>query len=173
MFNAPEIITMIPDIAQIYNVNDAQCDELESAIEELDNNLFLEEMNENMIARWESMLQITALDDDTVEDRRFRIKMKVLENLPYSYNEILRRLHNLCPEGCEFILNEKLIEAQVKLALTSKRMLEDVDKLLADILPLNIAYAVSVIWNQHKTLASFTHKQLSARTHKDIREEVF
>lgn len=173
MFNAPEIITMIPDIAQIYDVNDAQCEDLESAIEELDNNIFLEEMNEDMIARWESMLQITALDDDTIEDRRFRIKMKVFENLPYSYNEILRRLHNLCPEGCEFLLNENLTEAQVKLALTSKRMVEDVDSLMSNILPLNIAYAVTVLWNQHKILTRFTHAQLSARTHKEIREEEF
>ena len=63
-------------------------------------------------------------------------------------------------------------DIQIKLALTSKKMISDVTELLEEILPLNMTYNVQVMWNQHITLKSFTHKELSKYTHKQIREEV-
>lgn len=173
MFNAPEIITNIPDIAQIYAINDGQCDDLELAIETMDQNIFLDTMNEDMIARWESMLGIVPLDDDTVEDRRFRVKSKVMERLPYSIRVIWHKLDTLCPDGYVMILNDDLTEAQIKLALKSKKMIDDVGDLMEDTLPLNIVFVVSIIWNQYETLTRFTHRQLAHRTHRQIREEVF
>ena len=116
MFNAPEIIMNIKDIAEIYKINDSQEAELENAVEILENNIFLEKMGEQMIARWEKI--------------------------------------------------------QIKLALTSKKMISDVTELLEEILPLNMTYNVQVMWNQHITLKTFTHKELSKHTHKQIREEV-
>lgn len=41
MFNAPEIIMNIKDIAEIYKINDSQEAELENAVEILENNIFL------------------------------------------------------------------------------------------------------------------------------------
>ena len=99
MFNAPEIFSNIPDIAQIYEINDSQSDELDEALEQLDNNIFLDKMDVETCARWEDILEITSFDDDKIEDRRFRIKLKILEKLPYSYRVIIKRLDFLCPDG--------------------------------------------------------------------------
>ena len=44
MFNAPEIIMNIKDIAEIYKINDSQEAELENAVEILENSIFLEQM---------------------------------------------------------------------------------------------------------------------------------
>ena len=172
MFNAPEIIMNIKDIAEIYKINDSQEAELENAVETLENNIFLEKMGEQMIARWENMLQITPQDNDTVEDRRFRVKAKALERLPYSYRVLVRKLNVLCPEGHTMLISAAHDDIQIKLALTSKKMISDVTELLEEILPLNMTYNVQVMWNQHITLKSFTHKELSKYTHKQIREEV-
>lgn len=172
MFNAPEIIMNIKDIAEIYKINDSQEAELENAVEILENSIFLEKMGEQMIARWENMLQITPQDNDTVEDRRFRVKAKALESLPYSYRVLVRKLNVLCPEGYTMLISATHDDIQIKLALTSKKMISDVTELLEEILPLNMTYNVQVMWNQHITLKTFTHKELSKYTHKQIREEV-
>lgn len=173
MFNAPEIFTNIPDIAQIYAINDEQIAELEDAVDQMNDNIFLDSMNEEMIARWEKMLDIIPLDDDTLDDRRFRVKSKVLEKLPYSYRVILAKLDTLCPDGYQFIIDEDRLSVETKLALKSKRMITDVDEMLEDVLPLNMTYVVSILWNQYETLARYTHEHLASYTQKQLRENVF
>lgn len=66
MFEAPEIIRNIPDIKAIYDMNEKQGENLETEVERMDNNLFLESMDEAMTARWETMLEITKADNDTI-----------------------------------------------------------------------------------------------------------
>ena len=171
MFNAPEVITMIPDIKKIYDINDTQCEQLEASVETLDKNIFLDTMDEVTIERWEKILEIFPFDDDTLNDRRFRVKGKVMEKLPYSYRVVIHRLDTLAPDGYTFELNENRDELKIKLVIKSKKMIDDVRKLLEDLLPLNIIYDVSILWNQYITISSYTYSQLSNRTYKEVREE--
>ena len=83
MFNAPEVITMIPDIKKIYDINDTQCEQLEASVETLDKNIFLDTMDESTIERWEKILEIFPFDDDTLNDRRFRVKGKVISEFEF------------------------------------------------------------------------------------------
>lgn len=172
MFNSPVIFSNIPDIAQIHEINETQSDALEKAIEEMDQNIFLDTMNEHIITRWEAMLGITPLDNDTLDDRRFRVKSKVLEKLPYSIRVIEHKLDTLCPDGYSMTINDDLTEVIIKLSLTSKKMIEDVGVLMEEILPLNMLYNVSIIWNQYGVLSQLTHSQLAESTHQELREEV-
>lgn len=55
-------------------------------------------------------------------------------------------------------------DIQIKLALTSKKMISDVTELLEEILPLNMTYNVQVMWNQHITL-----KRLHLKNFQNIR----
>lgn len=172
MFNAPVIITNIPDIEQIYRVNDAQCEDLDAAIERMDQNLFLDTMNEEVIVRWENILGITPLDDDKVEDRRFRIKSKVMERLPYSFRVISHKLDTLCPNGYVMTISEDRTEIHIRLMLKSKKMIKDVGELMEDILPLNMFFNVTIAWNQHIVYATKKYGELKQYTHKMMREEI-
>ena len=173
MFNAPEIFTNIPDIARIYEINDRQSDDLDRALAQMDDNIFLDRMDEATCLRWEKILGITALDDDTLDDRRFRVKAKVLEKLPYSYRVIIEKLDTLCPDGYTFIIDDDRLSAEAKLALKSKKMIKDVDQMLDNVMPLNMTYVVSVLWNSHEVLGRFTHEELSVLTYQDMREKEF
>ena len=106
MFEAPEIIRNIPDIKAIYDMNEKQGEDLETKVERMDSNLFLESMDEAMTARWEAMLEITKADNDTLQDRRFRIKSRVLERRPYTEKAIGERLKLLCPDGFSVSVDE-------------------------------------------------------------------
>lgn len=173
MFEAPEIFTNIPEIAQIYAMNDKQGEDLESAVDRMDRNIFLDSMDEATIKRWENILQITPLDTDTVEDRRFRVKSKVIEKLPYSHRVILRKLDILCPLGYEMILSDDKTDVLVKLALKSRNTIEDVDKMMDEMLPLNMTYIVMVLWNDYNTISKYTHEELAVFTYGSIKEDVF
>lgn len=172
MFEAPEIIMNIPDIAELYSINDEQSQALEEAAEEMDKNMFLDQMDEPMTARWEAMLNITPQENDTLNDRRFRVKSKAVGKLPYSLRAVKRKLDTLCPEGNTMTVLAGEEKVEIKLALKSKKMIEDVQALMEEVLPLNMVYSVKIIWNQHQTLSKFTHGQLSAYTHRQLREEL-
>ena len=173
MFNAPEIFTNIPDIAQIYEINNKQSDDLDRALAQMDDNIFLDRMDAETCLRWEKILGITAFDDDTIEDRRFRIKSKVLEKLPYSYRVIIEKMDVLCPDGYTFIIDDDQLSVEAKLSLKSQKMIKDVDELFDNVIPLNMTYVVSVLWNSHAVLSKFTHEELSRFTHQELREKVF
>lgn len=173
MFEAPEIIMKIPDIAELYGINDVQNQNLEETVEEMGKNMFLDQMEEPMVARWEAMLKITPLGNETLNDRRFRVKTKAVGKPPYSLRVIKRKLDTICPEANTMTVSAGEEKVEIKLALKSKKMLEDVRELMEETLPLNMVYNVEIIWNQHLTLSKFTHGELRGSTHKSIREEVF
>lgn len=79
LFDAPQIFMQIPDIKQLYEINDGQERDLDTAVEELENNLFFETMGEENVKKWEALLQIMVPDSDTLDDRRLRVKAKTLE----------------------------------------------------------------------------------------------
>ncbi len=139
MFNAPQIIGGINDIAQIYTINDAQCQELDAAVERMDANISLDNMDEDTIIRWEKMLEITPLDNESLRSRSFRIKTKVTEKLPYSYRVLKRMLDNLCGEN-NYILT--LCKYSLECQIYDSAIWGSVEELLESVLPLNIDYAV-------------------------------
>jgi hypothetical protein len=171
LFEVPEIIGQIPDIKAIYDINETQSENLETVIERMDKNIFLEQMDEETTARWETMLGINPQDNDTLDDRRFRIKASVLERRPYTETAIRRKLQTLCPEGYEMSVDTDRQQVTIKIALKSRKMIQDVRKYIEDILPLNMVYTVMVMWNQYSTFTGLTYAEMQKRTHKQLREE--
>jgi len=172
LFEAPEIIRNIPDIKAIYDMNEKQGENLETEVERMDNNLFLESMDEAMTARWEAMLEITKADNDTLQDRRFRIKSRVLERRPYTEKAIGERLKLLCPDGFSMSVDEKRQQVTIKLALKSQKMVDDVKKYMEDILPLNMTFSIDVLWNQYKILTGKRYADITKYTYGEMREKV-
>ena len=173
MFNAPSIITDIPDIKTIYDINDDQGEELDEAVSRLDDNIFLDDMHEEQIVRWEKILHISPASDDTIEDRRFRVKTKVLERLPYSYRVILNKLETLCPNGYELVVNDNRDAVTIYLSLRSLKMLADVNELMDKILPLNMIFEIIILYNTYGTYSTWTHEEMHPYTHDELHYNVW
>lgn len=142
MFEAPEIFKQIPDIAQIYTINDRQSLQLDAATQELEDNLFLETMSEEQTGHWETILNILPSNSDTLKDRRMRVKTKILERLPYSYRVICSRLTELCPNGYTLLINDTRTELKVVAELDSNRQIDILEEFLDSTLPVNICFEV-------------------------------
>lgn len=168
----PELIERIPDIAEIYAINDEQADELDRALESLEANIFISTMNEEKTKRWEAILSLKPKDTDSLDDRRFRVRSKVLEKLPYSYRVLLRKLEALCPDGVELIVNNAEESVVVRVALKSRAMTEEVDSILDAILPLNMTYLVIIMFNSWGMFMNRTWEQMQEMTWKIMREKV-
>ena len=173
-FDAPGIIENIPDIATIYETNDEQADELDEAVETLDDNIFLDDMHEDQIVRWENILKISPATDDSWDDRRFRVKTKVLERLPYSYRVIINKLETLVPDGLSVSIDNDRLHLDISLALRSVKMLADVEEMVEKMLPLNMTFTIIILYNQYSIYINrWTHGQMHAYTHEQLRSNIW
>lgn len=172
LFDAPRIFIDVPDISEIYRINESQIADIDSAVIQMDNDLFFDTMGEDIIKRWERILKIIPFDDDTLATRRLRIQSKVFVKLPYSYRAIEGKLKTLCPNGLSFNVDYDSMTVDVQLVPSVERMRSEIEIMLDDILPLNMLFKVTTKYNPYENLKSFTHGQLASMTHKQMRENV-
>ena len=135
---------------------------------------FIMEATENGVKRWESMLGISPKDTDTLDERKFRILTKRNQELPYTLRKLEQALTNLCgADGYSIEVNATEYHIQVKLALTNVNNYSEVEKVLNKMIPANLTQFIQVMYNSNVILMNFTHAQLSAFTHDQLRKEVF
>lgn len=174
LFEAPEHVKKIKEIGLIYDVTDKIGKQLDADSEKLEKNLYLSTATEEKIAEFEKILNITKSDLDTFEDRRFRVKSKVYQILPYTTRTLKKQLNALCGEdGYELTIDIEKEELKCLVELKRKAMFNDVSTLLEDIVPLNIIIDLKLRYNQYGgTLPKYTYAMLSKYTCQQVREEV-
>lgn len=169
----PFVIENIDEIRAIYNAEEKTGSKLETEIESKDFDAYIRTATEYGISRRESILKIKPQDTDSLEDRRFRVLSKWYDDYPYTYNDLIARLDNLLGKGnYTIVVLPEEMELRCLVELTRKQMFSDFEKLLEDIVPLNITIDVGLRYNQHNRLQNFTHKALEKYTHEQVRNEV-
>lgn len=171
MFNAPNIVIQIPDISQIYSINEEQGEQLDADVEQINSDIFVDSMGDDVLDHWEKIFGIDVKDDATIEDRRLKVKSKMIERLPYSYRVVIEKLNSLLPFGYDLYLNEDLTYMQVKVNLVSKYTLPDVEEFLEAITPLNMVLDVDLKYNTYGVLNRFTHGALESYTYGELVDE--
>lgn len=126
-----------------------------------------------IIQRWERLLNIIPNDFETLAERRYRIMIRLIEQIPHTLKNLKRQLDYICgANGYSLELFKDEYRLKVRVFLTVKQKFGEVKELLARVIPANILLDFSLLYNQHLTLAKYTHAQLSNYTHDFIRNEV-
>ena len=142
-------------------------------LENVMNDQFVNDSTENGVKRWESILKIVPKGTDSLDIRKFRISTRLNEQLPYTYTTLEQQLVTLCGDnGFSMELQNEIYTLIIKVNLTAKGKFNEVDSLMQRMVPANIVIDLSLLYNQHLTLANFTHSQLAAYTHNQLRNEV-
>lgn len=171
MFNAPDIVTQIPDISKIYEINEGQGEQLDDDVAQINSDIFVDSMGDDTLKHWEKIFDLTVPDDSSLDDRRIKVKGKMMEKLPYSYRVVISNLDALLPNGYDLYINDDLTYMQVKIVLTSKYMLANVTQFLESIVPLNIVLDVVLKYNTYGLLGLYTHQQLSTYKYQELQDE--
>lgn len=179
MIREVDLLSYIPDFLKEYEemktiqrVIQPEIQMMEDETEVLFNNQFISSSDVKGIKRYEKMLGMQPFADDTLEDRRFKVLSKWNRMIPYTKVTLRKKLAVLCGEdGYTLdIYPEKIIT--VRVALKSKRNLNEVRAMLEEFVPCNMIIDLDLLYNQHSVLHKFTHKQLGAWSHRQIRNEV-
>ena len=165
----PNALSGIPDLEQLYEAIDDQVEKVNDEVAQLDEDTFFDNMSENRVKRWENMINLTPGQNDSLDDRRFRIQSRVVDKLPYSYRIILSDLHALDPEA-EMEIDWEHLNVIVYMALSSQSMVADVEALLEKKLPLNLTYEIIIVYNTWGEYESDTWGDVSTMTWQQMKE---
>lgn len=169
----PSILHEIKELIEIADVEKPVLEALWQEIDNTLNNQFVITANSDGANRFEKMLKLQAGESESIETRRFRILTRYQEQAPYSYKVLKQLLDSLLGEG-QYTLERNVAEKwlRVRMELTVKRQFEAVEILLERITPQNMVLTIELRYNQHSLLKKYTHAQLAAFTHQQIREDV-
>ena len=166
----PQFVVDYKELNAILDIENEYLNSIEGRHWRIIDNRFIQTCDAEGIARFESMLKIKPLANDTLNDRKFRVLSKWNRVLPYNYRYMYDQLTTLCgADGFKVELND--LTLTVWIALTSANMKLDVEKFLDEIVPCNVVLSVLLLYNQHLLLAQYKHEELSTMTHYELRNE--
>lgn len=169
----PPVLHEIKEIVEIANVEKKPVEGTWQAIEDSLNNQFIVTVNEEGASRYEKMLKINVPATDTIDTRRFRLSTRFQEQAPYTWIVLEQLLDSLLGKN-QYVLERNVANKtlKVKIELTVKGQFDAVVVMLERITPQNMVLSVELRYNQYSNLTQFTHSQLAAYTHKQLREDV-
>lgn len=168
----PPFVQGYKEIKAIMNTEQVSAEKSWTDAENVLADQFVQDATENGVSRYEKLLGITPKATYTLDERKFNILARMNEKLPYTMKSLETALSSLCGEnGYVLKLDTDKYEMIVKLALSNENNVEAVKNLLYKMIPANILQIVS-LFNTHFILSGFTHEQLAAHTHQQVREEI-
>lgn len=167
---------IMQEVREFQQISVAENSELNLVWEELQNVLddqFIRDATLNGVARREKPLKIIPKTSDTLDVRKFRLLSRYNEDIPYTVPNLRNQLANLCGvNGYRINLLNNTFTLIVKVELVAKQNLDTVRELLERMVPLNMIIDCDLMYNQHKTLLVYTHRQLQQFTQFTLRNEV-
>ena len=169
----PGIMQELEEFKQIMNAEQRQIDDLWTVIYGILDEAFVETAKNAGLKRWETILNIIPLDTDTPEVRRMRIHAKMLEDAPYTWNNLRQMLGGLCGEnGYTLELKAKEYVLVIKVALTSKKLKNEVEAMAERVVPANLILDIDLMYNTYDLLKQLTWEQATTKTYQNLRDEV-
>ncbi len=169
----PQYLRGYREIRKALQAQQPEVQRLEDLTEDIMNNQFILSSNESGVRRFENMIGAAALDDDLLENRKFRMISLWNNAIPYTMAVLHKKLATLCgEEGYRLEVFPDDYRIDVRIALKSKKNFKMAQEMLCDVLPANLLLDVSLLYNQQATLSQLTHRQLSSYTYDQLRNEV-
>lgn len=163
----------VAEMQEIYRVESIEMQALWNTMVEIFREQFIMTAESHGLSQWEEILDIIPEADDTIDDRRFNILLALAGQRPYTEIKLCELLDGICGKGNYQIIEDyKNYNVHFKVALGVKRQRNAVNKLLRDLIPMNLIYDVELLYNRHIDLSRYTHKELAQFTHFALNQEV-
>ena len=139
---------------------------------EIEDNFYLETADGRGLAHWETILRITPSPGSSVRERRQIILARQSQTTPHCWETFLRLLTALTGSEAAYQAELDGFRLTVWLKPAWRWMRATMWDLARYMVPANIELRIISVYNTHAGLSAMTHKQLSTRTHTELRNEV-
>ena len=172
----PEVMKSFAEFVEIAEAEQKSKEQLWEDVDKTFSEGFVSTATDIGLKRWEKTLDIVPKDTDSIEVRRFRIRGRLLRDLPYTYRTFKKMLEGICGEdGYSINMDVDACSIEIKVALKRKEFLAEVDQLADDVIPAHILLNVMLMYNTHRMVSEFgwTNAQLKQLTHAEILVHAF
>ena len=168
----PYVLQQVIDLRRLSESLDADIATANNAFSEAVNTRFVSLADEAGIAKLEELYGVKPKDTDKLEDRRFRLWTTLTNFPPFTLKRLKEQLAMLCQEdGYTLIMDYENYKLTIRVGLAHKAARDDVEKLLAWVVPANLVVDCSILWNQYYKLEKYTYRELESYTYQQIRED--
>ncbi len=168
----PQVVKGTREFQTLAAVENSEMENVWGDLEFLWQDQWMDTLTEEGCRRWEEMMRIVPKGSDNLEVRRFRIKARINENLPYTYRMLEQSLDTLCGAGNYSVtLYPEEYRMKVLLQLTVKKLFSEVQEMIERMIPANMILEVLLRYNQWQDYAQWTWQQASSYTWQQLREE--
>lgn len=166
----PAIYHAISDYHAITNASATELFPLYNRLSKLLDDQFISTASEEVIARWEKYLKLTPKGTDTLEERRFRVQVAMNDMPPYTDDYLKNKLDSLCGKNLwRWHRDYDRAVLTIEVSLDSLANTESVVNMVRSIIPANLELQVRGYRSRHSELNIYTHADLSAFTHDEIK----
>ena len=169
----PPVALQIQDVAQVLTVEQPYFTLAWQHVEQVLLEQMIMQAGEYGIERWEKLLQLSGRETLSLAERRHAVLLRLNEQLPFTMTRLRELLAASLPEG-EYILtlDSAAYTLHVFLELSAKGCAPALRELLQRVLPANLQLDLQLLYKTYGRIAVYTHQQLAALRHREIREEV-
>lgn len=169
----PDIIHQIREYQEIEKKYDHNIVTAISQLNRIEQNRFLDGLDEYGCERNEQILGIIPDPSDTLEDRRRRIRGYYTSNKPYTIKKLREVLGAMCGEnGYILTVDTENYIVKVAIKLESRRLVNNADELVRRMIPANLIVDVYLLYNQNISFKKYTHGELKKYTHYQLRNNL-
>lgn len=169
----PDIIHQIREYQEIEKKYDHNIVTAISQLNRIEQNRFLDGLDEYGCERNEQILGIIPDPSDTLEDRRRRIRGYYTSNKPYTVKKLREVLGVMCGEnGYILTVDTENYIVKVAIKLESRRLVDNADELVRRMIPANLIVDVYLLYNQNISFKKYTHGELKKYTHYQLRNNL-
>lgn len=144
----PPFLQEIEEYKKICSTEDIEIEKVDSKINELLNEISVETAESYGLTRYEKIFNITNAVDVTTEERRFKIKSKLINQLPFNMKWLDNKLKNLVGEGNYKIT---LDTDNYKITVQISHVFPDIADILGDDLRKQLPANLIIIINLFQT----------------------
>lgn len=169
----PPVALQIQDVARILALEQPYMALAWQHVEQVLLEQLIMQAGEYGIGRWEKLLQLCGRESLQLEERRRAVLLRLNEQLPFTMARLRELLAVSLPEG-EYLLtlDPAAYTLHVFLELSAKNCAPALRELLQRVVPANLRLDLQLLYNTYGRIKGYTHRQLAALRHWEIREEV-
>lgn len=163
----PTILREIVEFKEIAKGVDPEFDARWVRLKAVTDNHFYDTLDEEGARKWEMIIGITPLGTDTLEDRRFRIRTRAVERLPFTDETLEAQLVAVVggdPNNLQLTIDRANEIVTAKVTLFAQEQLSAVLDLLDRQVPLNFQISAELLLNTWNVVKN------SGNTWQDIKD---
>jgi len=169
----PMFMKSFGEMREIFKNVDSELDDVQTGIEFLFDNAFIDSADEYGIAEYEKTLGILPEDGEDLEIRRARVKIRWNDYLPYTKWTLRDKLDTICGVGMyQLIEDYENYYVSVRTQITSDTVLDEVQLLLEKILPEEMEFNVGQMFNTWGVVKADTWGVVKTKTWKQVKEDI-